>query len=121
MYQGALTIDDLTWVSHLSSLRHLGMKSVNLSQARNLNKVLNMLPSLLELRLSSRGLHNIHLSHMYVNYAVSNVRYLDLSRNSFEGEFLSLLGNMTSLRVLDLSFDDLNSSIPLSLESHKEP
>ncbi|XP_028078298.1 leucine-rich repeat receptor-like serine/threonine-protein kinase BAM3 [Camellia sinensis] len=81
--------------------------------------VLNMLPSLLELHLSYCGLDNSHLSQMYVNSTVSNVQYLDLGRNSFEGEFLSRLSNMTSLRFLDLSFNYFNSSIPLYLENLK--
>ncbi|KAI8006450.1 Receptor-like protein EIX2 [Camellia lanceoleosa] len=115
----ALIIDDLTWVSRLSALQYLDMSRVNLSEAHNLHKVLNMLPSLLELRLSYCGLDNSHLSHMYVNSTVSNVQYLDLGHNSFEGEFPSRLSNMTSLRVLDLSFNYFNSSMPLYLENLK--
>ncbi|KAI8008822.1 Receptor-like protein EIX2 [Camellia lanceoleosa] len=115
----ALIIDDLTWVSRLSTLQYLDMSRVNLSAAHNLHKVLNMLPSLLELRLSYCGLDNSHLSHMYVNSTVSNVQYLDLGHNSFEGEFPSRLSNMTSLRVLDLSFNSFNSSMPLYLENLK--
>ncbi|KAL7214277.1 hypothetical protein ACSBR1_026649 [Camellia fascicularis] len=115
----ALIIDDLTWVSRLSALQYLDMSRVNLSEAHNLHKVLNMLPSLLELRLSYCGLDNSHLSHMYVNSTVSNVQYLDLGHNSFQGEFPSLLSNMTSLRVLDLSFNYFNSSSPLYLENLK--
>ncbi|CAL5343994.1 hypothetical protein CsSME_00029167 [Camellia sinensis var. sinensis] len=115
----ALIIDDLTWVSRLSALQYLDMSRVNLSEAHNLHKVLNMLPSLLELRLSYCGLDNSHLSHMYVNSTVSNVQHLDLGHNSFEGEFPSRLSNMTSLRVLDLSFNYFNSSMPLYLENLK--
>ena len=118
-YDHILIIDDLTWVSRLSTLQYLDMSRVNLSEAHNLHKVLNMLPSLLELRLSYCGLDNSHLSHMYVNSTVSNVHYLDLGHNSFEGEFPSRLSNMTSLRVLDLSFNYFNSSIPLYLENLK--
>ncbi|KAL7183807.1 hypothetical protein ACSBR2_026058 [Camellia fascicularis] len=114
-----LIIDDLTWVSRLSTLQYLDMSRVNLREAHNLHKVLNMLPSLLELRLSDCGLDISHLSHMYVNSTVSNVQYLDLSVNSIEGEFPSLLRNLTSLRVLDLSVNYLNSSIPLYLENLK--
>ncbi|KAL7183779.1 hypothetical protein ACSBR2_026035 [Camellia fascicularis] len=79
--------------------------------------VLNMIPCLPELHLSNCGLDNIHLSHMHVNSTISNVQYLDLSSNSFEGELPSLLRNMTSLRFLDLS--QFNSSIPLYLEKLK--
>ncbi|KAL7214300.1 hypothetical protein ACSBR1_026669 [Camellia fascicularis] len=114
-----VTIDDFTWISRLSSLQYLDLSYMNLHQTQSLHKVLNMIPCLLELRLSNCGLDAIHLSHMHVNSTISNVRYLDLSSNSFEGELPSLLRNMTSLRVLDLYGNQFNSSIPLYLEKLK--
>lgn len=85
----SLVVDDLLWVSRLSNLQKLDMSGLNLkSVPQNLIKVLNMLPSILELRFSNCGLANIHLSdHMYVNS--TSVQPLDLSGNSFEGNFLA--------------------------------
>ncbi|KAI8007250.1 Receptor-like protein EIX2 [Camellia lanceoleosa] len=114
-----VTIDDFTWVYRLSSLQYLDLSYMNISRTQSLLKVLNMIPSLLELHLSGCRLDNIHLSHMHVNSTISNVQYLDLSVNSFEGELPSPLRNMTSLRFLDLHSNQFNSSIPLYLEKFK--
>ncbi|KAM0043448.1 putative non-specific serine/threonine protein kinase [Helianthus debilis subsp. tardiflorus] len=45
--------------------------------------------------------------------AHSKIQNLDLSENSIEGRFPSEVSNMTSLSVLDLSYNSLNSSIPV--------
>ncbi|KAK2983501.1 hypothetical protein RJ640_023035 [Escallonia rubra] len=108
-------MDDFTWVSHLKSLQRLDLNGVSLIRAQNAIKVLSKLPSILSLSLRACGLGNIHLSHAYVNSTLSNVQYLDLSYNSFEGELPYLFENMTSLRVLDLKFNSFSSSIPMFL------
>ncbi|KAI8569450.1 hypothetical protein RHMOL_Rhmol02G0280300 [Rhododendron molle] len=116
----SLIIDDFTWVSRLSSLQYLDASGMNLSGALNLNVMLNMLPSLTELRLSRCELHStLLISHFYLNSTASNIRKLDLSKNSFAGEFPKFVENLTALRVLDLSENNLNSSFPLYLENLK--
>ncbi|KAH7854740.1 hypothetical protein Vadar_017280 [Vaccinium darrowii] len=118
--KNSLTIDDFTWVSRLSSLQYLDASGMDLSQALNLNVVLYMLPSLKDLRLSGCDLNSTLLvSHFHLNSTPSNMRNLDLSRNSFAGEFPIFVENMTALRVLDLSVNDLNSSFPSYLENLK--
>ncbi|KAF8409078.1 hypothetical protein HHK36_005150 [Tetracentron sinense] len=109
-----LTIDNLQWLSGLSSLQHLDMSHVNLSKASDWLQVTNMLPFLLELRLSYCELDAIPpLS--YVNF--TSLSILDLSGSSdFYGSIPNALQNMTSLRVFDVSRDYLNSSIPDSTE-----
>ncbi|KAF7824721.1 receptor-like protein EIX2 [Senna tora] len=88
-----LQIDDgIQWISQLQSLQHLDMSYVNLSKAHTLFQVLNMLPSLLQLHLRDCELDNF-----------------------LESPFLNAFQNMTSLRVLDLSRNNLNST-PLWLE-----
>ncbi|KAJ0546906.1 putative non-specific serine/threonine protein kinase [Helianthus annuus] len=73
-----------------------------------------MIPSLLELHLSRCGLHNASFSPTYLNFSAhSKIQYLDLSENSIEGRFPSEVTNMTSLSILDLSYNSLNSSIPV--------
>ncbi|KAH7853514.1 hypothetical protein Vadar_003432 [Vaccinium darrowii] len=117
--KNSLTIDDFTWVSRLSSLQYLDVSGMDLSQALNLNAVLYMLPSLTDLRLSGCDLNSTLLvSHFYLN-STPNMRNLDLSQNSFAGEFPKFIENMTALRVLDLSANDLNSSFPFYLENLK--
>ncbi|KAK6158361.1 hypothetical protein DH2020_005675 [Rehmannia glutinosa] len=111
---GSLIVDDLMWVTNLSLLEHLDMSFVDLSPTKDLIKVLNMLPSLIELRMSQNGLENTHLLRACVDNStlLTNVEYLDLSRNSFDGEFPCFLHNMTSLRFLDLSYNQFNFSDP---------
>ncbi|KAJ0763891.1 putative non-specific serine/threonine protein kinase [Helianthus annuus] len=99
---------------NMTSLTFLDLSRYNLSLAWNSVNLLNVIPSLSELHLSECGLHNAPFSPTYLNSsALSNIRYLDLSHNSIEGRFPSELMNTTSLKVLDLSSNSLNSSIPV--------
>ncbi|KAG8376502.1 hypothetical protein BUALT_Bualt09G0070100 [Buddleja alternifolia] len=108
-----LIINDLMWASNLKSLENLDLSYTNLSQTKNLVKVLNMLPFLSMLRLSECSLDNTNVAHTCVNSTLfTHIHYLDLSSNSFEGEFPCFLQNMTSLRVLDLSDNRYNTSDP---------
>ncbi|KAG8381292.1 hypothetical protein BUALT_Bualt06G0107300 [Buddleja alternifolia] len=116
----SLIINDLMWASNLTSLQNLDMSYVDLSQTKTLVKVLNMLPSLSMLRLSVSGLDNTNLAHTCVNSTLfTHIQYLDLSSNSFEGEFPCFLQNMTSLGVLDLSGNRYNTSDPHRLRLRK--
>ncbi|KAD2804599.1 hypothetical protein E3N88_37976 [Mikania micrantha] len=99
---------------NLTSLTFLHLSYYNLSLAWNTMNLLNIIPSLSELRLPWCSLHSVHFSPTYFNVSAhSNVHYLELSHNSIEGRFPSELTNMTSLRVLDLSENGLNSSVPV--------
>ncbi|KAJ0466217.1 putative non-specific serine/threonine protein kinase [Helianthus annuus] len=111
-----LIVDDFIWLSRLLSLEYLDLSRVNVSGARDFDKVLlYMIPSLLELHLSNCELSNSHFdqTHLDSNLTRSTIQTLDLSWNLFEGEFPRFLQNLSSLRVLDLSVNKLNSSIPV--------
>ncbi|KAG8381290.1 hypothetical protein BUALT_Bualt06G0107100 [Buddleja alternifolia] len=111
--RSGLIINDLNMLENLTSLENLDMSYNNLSQTKTLVKVLNMLPSLSVLSLSGSSLDNTNLAHTCVNSTLfTHIQYLDLSHNSFEGELPCFLQNMTSLRVLDLSFNQYNTSDP---------
>ncbi|KAM0007700.1 putative non-specific serine/threonine protein kinase [Helianthus debilis subsp. tardiflorus] len=99
---------------NLTSLRFLDISRYNLSLAWNSVNLLNTIPSLSELHLSRCGLHSAPFSPTYLNSSAhSNIQYLDLSWNSIESRFPYELMNITSLKVLDLSDNSLNSSIPV--------
>ena len=99
---------------NLSSLTFLDLSSFNLSLAWNFEHLLTMILSLWELHLSDCGLDKTQLSSHRLNFStLSNIQYLVLSNNSIEGKFPSFFRNMSSLRVLDLSYNMLNSSIPI--------
>ncbi|KAL7614311.1 hypothetical protein Lser_V15G09423 [Lactuca serriola] len=114
-YNPELVVDDFTWFSNLLSLQHLDLSglSLGIGKAWNLDKVLlSMIPSLIELRLSECKLSNSHFNH-HLNLTLSTIQTLDLHLNSIGGNFPHFLQNLTSLRVLDLSNNKLNSSIPV--------
>ncbi|WCJ29602.1 Receptor-like protein EIX2 [Euphorbia peplus] len=104
-----LQVENIDWVSSLSFLEFLDMTYVNLNQSYDWFKVMNSLPSLLELHLSYCRLPNL-LSSLNS----SSLSVLDLSVNFFGGPIPNCLQNMTSsfLRELDLSWNAFNSSIP---------
>ncbi|XP_076941341.1 receptor-like protein EIX2 [Bidens hawaiensis] len=121
-----LMADDLSWISGLSSLEHLDMSTVKLSRAKNLDMVLYMTPSLKALSLSFCDLSNANLGHVHnLSTSLSNIKYLDLSINSFKGQLPQFFQNMTSLQFLDLSsfafspawnFANYISTVPSLLE-----
>ncbi|KAL5564588.1 hypothetical protein UlMin_027752 [Ulmus minor] len=114
------TVDNLNWVSSLSSLQNLDLSWVDLRNATNWMQVLSKIPSLLQMRLAGCHINSIHLSPGYNNSMfLSKVQVLDLSGNMLSGPIPNILQNMTSLRELSLSWNNLNSTIPLWLNHHK--
>ncbi|KAF5794252.1 putative non-specific serine/threonine protein kinase [Helianthus annuus] len=123
-----LTTDDMAWVSGLSSLEHLDLSYVHLSQANNVDMVFYMIPSLTYLSLSECGLTNADLGlHLNSSKILPNIEHLDLSSNSFEGQLPHFFQNLTSLTFLDISFYNLSlawnsvnllSTIPSLSELH---
>ncbi|GLT94947.1 hypothetical protein SLE2022_126570 [Rubroshorea leprosula] len=132
---GTTHVEDLHWLSSLSSLEYLDLSFVDLSQAFNWFHALNTLPSLVELHLTQCQLpHQLHpiasvnlsslatvslsgnsfqnLSVINWVFGLKNLISLDLSRNNIEGPIPFGLQNLTSLKHLDLSSNSFNSSIP---------
>ncbi|KAM4077901.1 hypothetical protein ACJW30_12G175100 [Castanea mollissima] len=127
-------VNNLQWLSGLPLLQHLDMSRVNLRKASDWLQLTNTLPSLFELRLSSSqlpfipptptvnfsSLLTLDLSrNQFENtlipswiFGLRNLVSLDLSENYFQGPIPVDLQNMTSLRHLDLSENNFNSSIP---------
>ncbi|XP_021818722.1 probable leucine-rich repeat receptor-like protein kinase At5g63930 [Prunus avium] len=112
---------NLNWLSHLSSLKYLNLNRVNLSSTRgdtNWMHDVNMLPSLLELHLSSCGIESIPLSLGRINF--TSLLVLDMSQNDFNtSSFPNWLFNLTSLRKLDLQWNSFNSPLPGELANLK--
>ncbi|XP_076905085.1 receptor-like protein 54 [Bidens hawaiensis] len=76
--------------------------------------LLNMVPSISMLRLSSCRLQKVNFSPTNLNFSThSNIKHLHLDRNEIEGKIPYVLTNMTSLLSLDLAFNKLSSSIPV--------
>ncbi|GLT86636.1 hypothetical protein SLE2022_047630 [Rubroshorea leprosula] len=109
-------VSDLNWILGLSSLKFLGLDRANLSFAStNWLPAINMLPSLMELHLSSCSLHDIPTSLPIVNF--SSIQVIDLSWNHFNSPLPGWLFNTSSLAVLDLSYNDFSGQIAPYLEN----
>nr|XP_027068237.1 receptor-like protein EIX2 [Coffea arabica] len=138
-----LQVDNLQWLAGLSNLEHLDMSGVDLSTASNWLEVINTIPSLVEIHLSScqldlsshhlgrdtfvfhanfSSLTVLDLSRNFLGHLIPRwifgltaLASLDLSENWFEGPLSRDLWNLTSLKYLDLSFNHLNGSLPNEL------
>nr|KYP39082.1 Serine/threonine-protein kinase BRI1-like 2 [Cajanus cajan] len=109
-----LHLDNLQWLSQLSSLKWLNLSLINLENETNWLQTMAMHPSLLELRLASCYLNNISPSVMFVNF--SSLVTLDLSGNYFDSELPYWLFNISSeISYIDLNFNTLQGQIPKSL------
>ncbi|KAM0069128.1 putative endo-polygalacturonase [Helianthus debilis subsp. tardiflorus] len=97
-----LGITNMQWLSSMRSLRHLDMSGVNLTEASDWFQVINTLPSLAQLHLSSSGLPDIHPNVASLN--LTFLSSLDLSYNNFNKSFMpQWIFSITSLVSLDLS------------------
>ncbi|KAL5543595.1 hypothetical protein UlMin_007379 [Ulmus minor] len=108
----SLFVGNLEWITGLISLKHLVMDGVDLSMVgSNLIRVLNSLPSLTELHLSSCGLSGSIPSLATVN--LTSLVAIDLSSNNFNSKIPDWLVNISSLVMVDMSNCGLYGRIPL--------
>jgi len=128
------SMDNLDWLSPLSSLKYLNLSGIDLHKEINWLQIVNTLPSLLELLLSQCYLDNFpsveylnlsslvtldlslnnftsHIPEGFFNLT-KDLTYLDLSENNIYGEIPSSMLNLQNMRHLDLSYNQLQGSIP---------
>ncbi|GJV05646.1 leucine-rich repeat protein [Tanacetum coccineum] len=99
---------------NMTSLEFLDLSKFNFSLSRNSTNFLSMIHYFPQMRLSSCGLNNMHLSPNHLNATtISIIQHLDLSQNLIKGRFPSVLINMSSLLSLNLANNMLNSSVPI--------
>ncbi|XP_060670470.1 receptor-like protein EIX1 [Ziziphus jujuba] len=107
-----LHVDNLEWVTGLISLKHLVMNEVDLSMAgSDWIRTLKKLPSLTELHLSSCMLSAPIPPLTFVN--LTSLAVLDLSYNSLNSKIPDWLVNISSLVSLDLTLNNFYGRIPL--------
>ncbi|CAD5193714.1 unnamed protein product [Musa acuminata subsp. malaccensis] len=120
-----LYLENTGWISLLTSLRHLNMNRVHLTNASNWLQDLNALPRVQEIELSScdlgtfpRSLSHVNftslitldLRYNYINstipdwvFNITSLEFLYLGGNDQHGFFPDSVAKLTSLRALDLS------------------
>ncbi|MCH81089.1 LRR receptor-like serine/threonine-protein kinase FLS2-like [Trifolium medium] len=109
-----LSVSDLSWLSSLSSLQYLNMNFINITNTpHELFRVLNKLPSLLELHLASCSLASLPPSSPLLN--ITSLSVLDLSANPFNSSIPSWLFNMSTLTNLNLYHSSIIGLVPSTL------
>lgn len=111
-----LSVDDLQWLSRLSSLTHLAMDSVDLSLiGPQWIHSIGRLSSLTELHMYSCGLSGIAQSLPVVNFTKLSV--VDLSMNNFNSTIPGWFLNLSSLIHMDVGGAGLHGFIPVELSN----
>ncbi|XP_027364712.1 receptor-like protein EIX1 [Abrus precatorius] len=110
-YLFSLYADDVGWLSKLSSLKHLAMNGVSLGNAYNLFQVIDKFPFLLQVELCGCGLTNMHIipSGPVNSTFLANVQVINLALNSLSGPIPDAFRNLTSIRDLNLGYNNLTS------------
>ncbi|XP_065035149.1 receptor-like protein EIX2 [Musa acuminata AAA Group] len=131
-------VDDLDWLSHLTSLKHLDLSWLVLTNVPDWFSSVNMLPSLQVLSMSSVGLDTIPASVVHVNFTssltvldlsynhfnstlpkwlwkITSLTHLDLQNSGFHGVIPDAIGDLGSLTLLDLGFNQLEGTVPRSM------
>ncbi|KAF8025337.1 hypothetical protein BT93_F2241 [Corymbia citriodora subsp. variegata] len=136
---GHLCLNDLDWLSKLSSLRYLHMSGVGLSKAKDWFGSINMLSSLQYLQLSNCELQDIssslqanftslrfltiesnNLSYILPwTYNLSKLEHIDLSDNfHMKGPFpTAIIENNQRLAFFDVSLDLLQGEFPKNMSN----
>ncbi|KAF7063109.1 hypothetical protein CFC21_069639 [Triticum aestivum] len=131
-YYGTYSMD-ITWLTKLPLLQYLSMSTINLSRVDDWPGTLNMIPSLKVINLAACSLDTASQSLPHLNltklekldlsgnnlghsvasswfWNVTSLKYLGLGGTRLFTKFPDTLGNMTSLKVLDLSESSLDES-----------
>ncbi|OAY77148.1 putative LRR receptor-like serine/threonine-protein kinase [Ananas comosus] len=104
-----LRVDDILWLTRLSSLKYLDMSFVNMNTSTGWLHAVNMLPSLKVLRLAACSLPGISTSSSHFN--LTTLKVLDLGGNSINSTLPTWLRNLTSITYLDLSSNEFHGVI----------
>ncbi|KAL6206211.1 hypothetical protein ACLB2K_023460 [Fragaria x ananassa] len=110
---------NLDWLSRLSSLKYINLGNLYLgSRGESWFHAINMLPSLLELRLSFCKINQtLPLSLQTTN--LTSLLVLDISDNDINSSYPSWLFNLTNLKQLDLSYNFFGRLIPSEFSNLK--
>lgn len=109
----ALTVDNLEWLSPLSSLKYLNLSGLYLSKVVNWPQSITKLPSLIELTLQDCQLSDIDPRSLSKMNSSKTLQVLKLSGNDFTSSIFSWLFNISSsLIYLQLRANKLKGPLP---------
>ncbi|KAJ3686951.1 hypothetical protein LUZ61_016115 [Rhynchospora tenuis] len=112
-YSDSILYTDTWWFSNLRSLRYMDMSGVNFKDSNDWVESLNKLPSLEVLVLSDNGLIKLSNSLTFVNF--TSLRVLHISSQNFNSTIPNWLGSLKSLTDLLLESCNLVSPYPATL------
>ncbi|PRQ47150.1 putative leucine-rich repeat-containing, plant-type, leucine-rich repeat domain, L [Rosa chinensis] len=105
--------ESIEWLSHLSSLRYLNMSDVDLSKVVNWPQSLSKLTSLIELQLLVCRLPDVNLRSLSFINSSTSLQVLDLSSNSLNSSVFHWIANVSNNFVnIQLSSNLLKGPIP---------
>ncbi|POO00636.1 LOW QUALITY PROTEIN: Leucine-rich repeat domain containing protein [Trema orientale] len=139
-YNSNLTMKNMEWVSHLTSLRLLDLSQTNMSKATDWMQTVSKLPCLANLQLSdcklpsivptslslfnsSKSLAILDLSYNRLSLSVYQLMcvfsrslvHLNLWENELEGTIPEAFQNLSALEYLELGVNELEGFIPEAL------
>ncbi|XP_065035068.1 receptor-like protein 11 [Musa acuminata AAA Group] len=114
-YGNGYPVDNLDWLSHLTSLKHLNLSGLNLIDVPDWFSAVNMLPSLQVLNMSYGGLNSIPVSVVHVNFT-SSLTVLDLHYSGFYGVIPDAIGDLGGLKELYMTGNQLTGNLSGWLE-----
>ncbi|XP_020082475.1 leucine-rich repeat receptor-like protein CLAVATA2, partial [Ananas comosus] len=109
MYPSIIRIDDILWLTRLSFLKYLDLSNVNMNTSTGWLHAVNMLPSVKVLQLADCSLPGISTSLSHFNLTTLNV--LDLGGNSINSTLPTWLRNLTSITYLGLRSNEFHGII----------
>jgi Leucine-rich repeat (LRR) protein len=108
-----LEAKSLEWFVGFPSLRYLNLGYVNLTKVPDWVDAVNMLPSLVELHLARCGLVSLPHSISSVNFTLLSI--LDLSYNNLSSSIPHWFSNVSGLSTISLASSNLIGDIPVGL------
>ncbi|XP_062027292.1 receptor-like protein EIX2 [Rosa rugosa] len=110
--------ENLEWLSHLSSLRYLNMSYLDLSKVVNWPLSLSKLTLLTELQLSQCNLPDVNLRSLSFINSSTSLQLLDLSHNHLNSSIFYWIANVSSNFVhIDLFSNQLEGGIPKGFQN----
>ncbi|WVZ62094.1 hypothetical protein U9M48_011879 [Paspalum notatum var. saurae] len=118
-YMSSAKSTDISWLTRLPSLHYLNLANVYLDAVLDWPHIMNMIPSLRVLDLSTCSLTSANQSLLRLN--LTDLEELDLSGNDFYHPVASCwFWNITRLKYLNLASTGLDGTAPVSKQYNRD-